>query len=356
VFTFTSRARVALRTTALAASLAFAVPALAGPDPFDLTALVSDLAGAASTLDADLINPWGIAFNPNGTAWVADNRSGKATLYDGNGVKQGLVVTIPANGGAQGTPTGIVFNGTPDFKFAPTPGATPVAASFVFVSLDGLVSAWTPGLTTAVPVATQPGAIYTGVALAGNGTANRLYAADFFGRKIDVYSNTFAPSSVAGGFADASIPAGYGPFNVTAIQGNLYVAYAKIGAGGVDRGAGRGFVRVFDADGFLIDRGLSRGHLDAPWGIALAPAGFGRFSHRLLVGNFGDGTINAYDAATGGFVGSLRTGTGRPEHIERLWAIAFGNGVRAQHTDALFFAAGVDDETHGVYGRIDADG
>jgi uncharacterized protein (TIGR03118 family) len=194
--------------------------------------------------------------------------------------KQGLVVTIPANGAGQGTPTGVVFNGTPDFKFATTPGATPVAASFLFVSMDGLVSAWAPGLTTAVPVATQPGAIYTGVALTGNGAVNRLYAADFFGRKIDVYSNSFAPTSVPGAFVDASIPEGFGPFNVTAIQGNLYVAYARIGDGGVDRGEGRGFIRVFDADGFLVDRGLSHGHLNAPWGIALAPAGFGRFSNR----------------------------------------------------------------------------
>ncbi|HVJ74268.1 MAG TPA: TIGR03118 family protein [Casimicrobiaceae bacterium] len=355
MFAFTPQARVALRATAFAAGLALAAPAVATADPFDLTALVSDLAGAAATLDADLINPWGIAFNPNGTAWVANNRSGKATLYDGNGVKQGLVVTIPANGAGQGTPTGVVFNGTPDFKFATTPGATPVAASFLFVSMDGLVSAWAPGITTAVPVAMQPGSIYTGVALSGNGTVNRLYAADFFGGKIDVYSNAFAPTSVPGGFVDASIPEGYGPFNVTAIQGNLYVASAKIGDRGVDRGAGRGFVRVFDTDGFLVDRGLSRGHLNAPWGIALAPAGFGRFSNRLLVGNFGDGVINAYDAASGGFVGSLRTGAGKPERIDGVWAIAFGNGVRGQHTDALFFAAGVADETHGVYGRIDAD-
>jgi uncharacterized protein (TIGR03118 family) len=352
---FVPQARVALRATALAAGLALAAPALADADPYAITRLVSDQPGIAAIQDTDLVNPWGIAFNPNGTAWVANNRSGKATLYDGNGVKQGLIVTIPSNGAGPGTPTGVVFNGTTDFKFATTPGATPVAASFLFVSMDGLVSAWAPGLTTAVPVATGPGAVYTGVAITGNGVVNRLYAADFFGGKIDVYSNAFAPTTVPGGFADPTIPPGFGPFNVTAIQGNLYVAYAKIGDGGVESGAGKGFVRVFDADGFPVDRGLSRGHLDAPWGMALAPAGFGRFSNRLLVGNFGDGVINAYDAANGNFVGRVRTSPGKPQGTDGLWAIAFGNGVRAQHTDALFFAAGVDGETHGLYGRIDVD-
>jgi uncharacterized protein (TIGR03118 family) len=346
-------ARNVLRASVFAAALALAAPVLAVPNDYDVTTLATDVAGGPLVPDPDVVNPWGVAFNPNGTAWVANNRSGKATLYDGNGVKQSLVVTIPALAGTgQGTPTGVVFNSTPDFKFATAPGATPVPASFIFVSLDGLVSAWAPGLTTAVPVQNAP-SVYTGVAIAANGTANRLYAANFLGGKIDVYTNTFTATTVPGGFSDPTIPAGFGPFNITAIQGNLYVAYARIGAP-VDPGPGQGFVRVFDADGFPLDKGISRGHLNAPWGMAIAPAGFGRFSHRLLVGNFGDGTINAFDIDNGNFVGHLNEDRRTPVVFDGLWAIVFGNGVRAQQTDALFFAAGIDGETHGVYGRIDA--
>jgi uncharacterized protein (TIGR03118 family) len=263
VFASNSQARVALRATAFAVGLALAAPAVATPDPFDLSALVSDLAGAAPTLDADLVNPWGIAFNPNGTAWVANNRSGKATLYDGNGVKQGLVVTIPSNGAGQGRRPASYSTARPTSSSRRRPAprrSRPRSCS----------SAWTAWCPHG-PRASRPrsggdaaGLDLHGVALTGNGAVNRLYAADFFGRKIDVYTNAFAPTSVPGGFVDASIPEGFGPFNVTAIQGNLYVAYAKIGENGVDRGAGRGFVRVFDADGFLVDRGLSHGHLNAP--------------------------------------------------------------------------------------------
>ena len=348
----------AARAGLLVASLALAAPSYADPNGYALAPLVSDVPAAAPTLDPDLANPWGVAFNPNGFVWVADNHSGKSTLYDGNGVKQALVVTIPsADGTSLGSPTGITYNGTGDFKIATTPGGTPVVAPFIFVSEDGVVSAWAPGLTTAQVVATNPAASYKGVAIAGDGVANRLYAADFAGGKIDVYSNAFAPTSVTGNFADASIPAGYGPFNIMAFQGNLYVAYAKIGDDGDEvAGNGLGFVRVFDAQGVLLERLISHGPLNAPWGMALAPAGFGRFSNRLLVGNFGDGMINAFDVANGHFVGRVRTGKGKPDGIDGLWGIAFGNGVRDQPTDTLFFAAGIDDEAHGLYGRIEATG
>ena len=307
MFVFTSHARSAARATLLAAGLALTAPALADPALYPITPLVSDVGGAAATLDPDLVNPWGVAFNPNGFVWVADNHAGKSTLYDGNGAKQALVVTIPsADGVSLGSPTGITFNGTSDFRIALTPGGTPVVAPFIFVSEDGVVSAWAPGLTTAQVVATNPAANYKGVAIAGDGVANHLFAADFVGGKIDVYTTTFAPGSVPGSFADASIPPDYGPFNIMAFQGNLYVAYAKVGDGGDEvAGPGLGFVRVFDANGFLLKRLVSRGPLNAPWGMALAPAGFGRFSNRLLVGNFGDGTINAFDVADGHFAGRL---------------------------------------------------
>ena len=356
MFAFTSHAHSVARATLVAAGIVLSAPASADPALYEIVPLVSDVVGVAPTPDPDLANPWGVAFNPTGVVWVADNHTGRSTLYDGHGTKQALVVTIPAADAAgTGSPTGITFNGTGDFKIAVAPGATPIVAPFIFVSEDGVVSAWAPSLTTAQVVATNVAANYKGVAIAGDGVANRLYAADFVGNKIDVYTNAFAPTTVDGGFVDASIPPGYGPFNIMAFQGNLYVAYAKVGDEGDEVvGRGLGFVRVFDAEGFLLKRLISRGPLNAPWGMALAPAGFGRFSNRLLVGNFGDGLINAFDVADGHHVGRLRTGKGKPEGIEGLWGIAFGNGVRDQPTDTLFFAAGIEDEEHGLYGRIES--
>ena len=356
MFAFTSHAHSVARATLVAAGIVLSAPASADPALYEIVPLVSDVVGVAPTPDPDLANPWGVAFNPTGVVWVADNHTGRSTLYDGHGTKQALVVTIPAADAAgTGSPTGITFNGTGDFKIAVAPGATPIVAPFIFVSEDGVVSAWAPSLTTAQVVATNAAANYKGVAIAGDGVANRLYAADFVGNKIDVYTNAFAPTAVDGGFVDASIPPGYGPFNIMAFQGNLYVAYAKVGDEGDEVvGHGLGFVRVFDAEGFLLKRLISRGPLNAPWGMALAPAGFGRFSNRLLVGNFGDGLINAFDVADGHHVGRLRTGKGKPEGIEGLWGIAFGNGLRDQPTDVLFFAAGIEDEEHGLYGRIES--
>ena len=357
MLTISTRARQAARAAVLSAAVALAAPAHADSIDYAVTKLVSDIPGNATnpSPDPDLLNPWGVAFNPNGFVWVNDNHSGKSTLYDGHGIKQALVVTIPpASGAGLGSPTGITFNGTTDFRIVVPPATTSVAAAFVFASEDGVISAWAPGLTTAQVVATSASANYKGVAIAADGVANRLYAADFTGGKIDVYTNAFAPTSVPGGFADPSIPAGYGPFNVMALQGNLYVAYAKIGADGDEvAGQGLGFVRVFDANGFLLKQLASHGPLNAPWGMALAPAGFGRFSNRLLVGNFGDGMINAFDPKTGNFVGRMRTGKGKPQGIDGLWGIAFGSGVKDQPTDTLFFAAGANGEADGVYGRIE---
>jgi len=361
---FPQIARRAFPATLFAVSLALASPTIAAPSAYAVTNLDSDVPGAALHTDPNLVNGWGVAFNPNGFVWVADNVSGKSTLYDGNGVVQGLVVTIPAaTGTGTGSPTGITYSGSNDFAIVtgpppPAGGPAPTAPSrFIFASQDGLISAWAPGLTVAVRAATNPAAVYTGVAIAGNGTANQLYAADFPGGKIDVYTSTFAPTTVPGGFVDDKLPSGYGPFNIMNIQGNLYVAYAKIDPDTGDEvaGAGLGFVDVFDADGFLLRRVASRGPLNAPWGMALAPAGFGRFSNMLLVGNFGDGTINAFDPVLGISLGRMRTSDHKELHIDGLWGIAFGNGVQHQPTDTLFFAAGPDDEEHGLYGRIDVD-
>lgn len=352
-----NRFRIALLAVA-GFALASAVPpaANAAGGRYQQDNLVSDGSVPARHTDANLVNGWGVAFNPNGFVWVSANGTGVSTLYDGSGNPQSLVVTIPsaAGGSSKGKPTGIVFSGSNDFVVRN--GTLSAPARFIFSTEDGLIAGWAPTVdaTHALPVARAPGAVYKGLALAGNGAGNFLYAADFVGRKIDVYDRTFQPVAMPGGFVDPSIPASYSPFNIQNIQGDLYVAYAKREPGEDEEttGPGLGFINVFDANGQLLRRVASRGKLNAPWGMALAPASFGRFANRLLVGNFGDGTINAYDARSGAFRGQLRGADGRTLKIDGLWGLAFGNGIQNQPTSTLFFAAGPDDENHGLYGAI----
>jgi uncharacterized protein (TIGR03118 family) len=319
---------------------------------YTVTALVTDGTTAANQ-DANLVNAWGVAFNPTGYVWVANNGTGTSTLYDGNGVAQSLVVTLPAGA----APTGIIYNGSTDFSF--TVGAVSAPAVFAFASEGGTLSAWSPSitLTQAYDVVDNgaAGAIYKGLAVAATGSTHRMYAADFGRGEVDVFDATFAPITVAGGFVDATLPAGYAPFNVQAFGDKVYVAYAKKGAGPdeVD-GAGLGLVDVFDTDGVLVTHLVATGGaLDAPWGMAMAPAtGFGDFSGKLLVGNFGNGWIEAYDPVTGTHAGTLTDKNGTPLHIDGLWGLAFGNGVNAQPTTTLFYAAGPGGEAHGAYGKI----
>jgi uncharacterized protein (TIGR03118 family) len=344
---------VAAAVAALAAGI---TPSQAANKRYHQENLVSDLAGVADHQDPDLVNPWGIAFNPTGFVWVADNGTGKSTLYDGLGNKQGLVVEIPGPPTLTqpGLPTGIVFNGSGDFVM--TNGTASGPSRFIFAGQDGVIAAWAPAvdLTHALVAAYVPAASYFGIALADDGTGNFLYAADFLGGKIDKFDSSFQPVAT-GGFVDPSIPGDFGPFNIQNIQGTLYVTYAKreLEDGGVEEvpGPGLGYVNAFDTNGNLIRRIATRGKLNAPWGLALAPAGFGKFEGMLLVGNFGDGTINAYDPG-GGFRGQLRGADNKPLTNEGLWGMAFGNGIQNQPTGTLFFAAGIDDETHGLYGAI----
>jgi uncharacterized protein (TIGR03118 family) len=355
---FSKVLRLGLPLAALALSLGFAGLAFAdrkGPNSYAQTNLVSNLPGVSETgqpPDPDLVNGWGVAFNPNAFVWVADNGSGKSTLYDGNGVKQGLIVTIPsANGTDPGTPTGITFNTTPDFLLNGAP------AAFLWATEDGLIAAWNGGnlATRVFPAAgVTPTAVYKGIAIAANGTAHQLYAADFHNKKIDVFSASFQTVVAPGGFVDPNIPSSFGPFNIMNIQGDLYVAYAMKEEDGDDEvaGAGLGFVDVFDPDGVLLRRVATHGKLNAPWGMALAPTGFGAFGNALIVGNFGDGAINAFDLKNGTPLGQLRGSDGQTLKIGGLWGIAFGNGVKDQPTDVLFFAAGPDGESNGLYGFI----
>ena len=320
------------------------------------TSLVSDVAQLpAAHTDANLVNAWGLAFNPRGYVWVAANGTAKSTLYDGNGVPQALVVDTPA------APTGIVFNGTQDFKLSRN-GVT-AASPFIFASESGSISAWSPSVSpTSALVAYDGGAggsgggsVYKGLAISAHAGANYLYAADFHNGRVDVFDASFAKVALPGAFSDPGLPAGYAPFGIQAIGERIYVAYAKREASGDDEqaGAGLGVVNVFDSGGNLIRRLVNGGALNAPWGMALAPADFGSASNMLLIGNFGDGKINAYDPATGAAVGALAQADGTPLAIDGLWGIGFGNGLNSQPLNVLFYAAGPNDETHGRYRRID---
>lgn len=348
-------ARNAQKIAVLACAVALSTPILADPGNYQVTNLVADVQGVAANTDGNLVNGWGIAMRATSPIWVSDNGTGKSTVYNGlgNQISPPSPVTIPAVSGTDhGVPTGITSNpSTSDFLL----GGAGTAAIFLWSTEDGGIAAWNGGASATIKFAATDGAVYKGLALAGDGTHFRLYAADFHNGKIDVLDNAFVPTSVPGGFADPTIPAGFAPFNIMNLQGNLYVAYALREAGGDDEvaGAGLGYVDVFDADGFLLARAASRGKLNAPWGMAVAPAGFGRFSNHLLIANFGDGKINAYDPKNFTFSGQLRTSGGQVLAIDGLWGIAFGNGFQHQPTDSLFFAAGPNAESHGLYGKIE---
>jgi uncharacterized protein (TIGR03118 family) len=325
---------------------------------FATRALVADSGTGAEHTDPRLVNAWGIAFNPTGFVWVANNGSATSTLYDGNGVPQTLVVAIPPGSAGPSSPTGIVFNSGATFQV--TQNGVSGGSAFIFASENGTLSGWSPAVNrTNAIVAVDTGAggaVYKGLATATFSGASYLYAADFRNGRIDVYDSTWNRVTLpGGGFTDPGLPAGYAPFGIQAIGGRIYVAYAQHAAGSADetKGSGLGIVDVFDAGGALMKRLVTGGALNAPWGLAMAPANFGGASNLLLVANFGDGKINAYKADTGAFAGTLSRAGGAPIVIDGLWGIAFGPGVNSQPTNTLFYTAGPGDEAHGIYGRID---
>ncbi len=341
--------------------LVVALSALAKHQCADETDLVADTSGPAAHADPNLVNPWGVAFVPGGDAWVSNNHTGTSTAYDGTGAALPLVVAIPgpAGGAATGAPTGVVYNATSDF--VETGVVTSAPATLIFAGEDGVIAAWNNSLDgpAARRVADQSaaGSVYKGVAIANNGAANFVFATDFHNGKIDVFDKNFAlVPSTPGGFADKTIPKGFAPFGIQNVGGVLYVTYAQQDADRMDDvpGKSQGFVNCFDANGFRLRRFAQRAHLNAPWGIAQAPADFGESGTNILVGNFGDGTISAFDVGSGQFMGQLRVTNGEVRAIEGLWGIAFGNDARSQPHQSLFFAAGPGGEGHGLYGRIDA--
>jgi uncharacterized protein (TIGR03118 family) len=330
---------------------------------FVSTHLVSNINTASnpyngSNADTHLVNAWGIAFNPQGFVWVANNGTSTSTLYDGNGVPQSLVVAIPPGAAGNAGPTGIVFNSST--SFAVTQAGVSGASPFIFASEAGTISGWSPtvNMNNAVRVVdgAAQGKVYKGLAISSLAGAPRLYATDFHNGRVDVFDGNFAPVISVGAFTDANLPAGYAPFGIQAIGSQIFVSYAMQDAQAHNEvvGAGLGAVDVFDPAGVLVTRLIAPGgKLDAPWGMVVAPAGFGTFGNDLLVGNLGDGTINAFNPTTGAFVGTITDSNGTAMAIDGLWGLAFGNGINAQPTTTLFYAAGPAAGSNGVYGRID---
>ena len=332
----------------------------AGGGFYQQTNLTSNLPGIAKFTDPSLTNPWGISSAPGGPFWISDNGSGKSTLYDNKGNPQSLVVKIPSSmRGVAGTPTGTVFNSDTSAFIVSKKGVS-AASIFLFATEDGTISGWNLGvdLTHAILAANRSstGAVYKGLAIGTNSSGIFLYAANIYAGSIDVFNTKFAFVHLSGSFSDPYLPDGYAPFDIQNIQGKLYVTYAKQNAqkNGDVPGAGHGFVDVFDTDGHFIKRLVSRGQLNSPWGIALAGASFGKFSHDLLVGNFGNGRINAFDPYSGNFLGQLTDRQGDPIIIDGLWSLIFGLGGQAGNPDQLFFTAGIHQEADGLFGVIQA--
>ena len=334
-----------------------AVSSPAAAQHYAQTNLVADEAGKASFTDAHLVNPWGLVSSATSPWWVANNGTLSSTLYDGNGVARALVVSIP------GPPTGTVFNGGTGFVVRS--GAASGPARFIFATEDGKIAGWNPavpaaGSTQAIVGSDQSarGAVYKGLAIATTAAGDFLYATDFHNGAVDMFDSSF---NLVGSFTDARLPHGYAPFGIQTIGGTvLYVTFARQDKARHDDvpGKGRGFVDAFDTSGALIQRIASRGSLNAPWGIALAPATFGAFAGDLLIGNFGDGKINAFDPVASGPQGQLHskgqllTATCAPLVIDGLWALQFGNGTGSGSKDALYFTAGPEEESHGLFGNL----
>lgn len=345
-----------IAVTVLAPSVIFG----AGANVFVQRNLVADIAGQADVTDPNLVNPWGISFSAAGPFWVSNQGKGNSTVYNGSGTITPLVAVVPAaSGTAQGTPTGQV-NNTNTSAFVLT--GVNKSASFIFSTEDGTISGWAGGITNNVSAImvnnSASGAVYTGLAVGTNAAgALLLYAANFNSSKIDVFDSKFNPATVAGGFTDANIPAGFAPYNIWPVSGKLYVTYAQQDSKKQNSvaGAGAGYVDVFDFDGNLQKRLISGGALNAPWGVTLAPSTFGAFAGNVLVGNFGDGKINAFDASTGTLTGTLQDAKGNPIVNQGLWALVFGNGGSGGDKNILYITAGPsfgDTKVHGLLAAI----
>jgi uncharacterized protein (TIGR03118 family) len=332
----------------LAIAAAFVVlPAQA--QKYTRTDLVTD------ATDPDLINAWGMSRSAGSPWWVSDNGTGKTTLYDGAGVKQGLVVTIPTpNGQGTSAPTGQVFNYTTGFEVAPT-----FPAVFIFVTEDGTISAWNPKVDAThaiIKVNRSDSAVYKGVALEQTATGPQLFATNFQTGAVEVFDSKFNPVVLQNPtkFRIPRLNQNWSPFGIQSIGGNLVVTFAHRPPGqhDEDHGPGLGWIGVFDTQGNLLSV-MEHGDWDnAPWGIAMSPGDFGAFPHSLLIGNFGDGWIHVYNAFTGKHEGYLQDQNGAPIAIDGLWGLAFGNNAKAGSAIELYFTAGPNDESGGLFGKL----
>jgi len=352
--------RVTFASACVTAALAVAATVAAAPPggTFAVTRLVSDVPGAATFTDTNLVNAWGLARSATSPWWVADNETMKTTVYNSAGALV-AVGGVPFQG-VPGNPTGAVFSGIAG-KFQVGTVASPTTlgtSNFVFDSEDGTISAWRGGSTAALVTASgDPGAIFKGLAIAQPaGGEPLLYATDFHNARVDVFDGAWQNVTPPGSFVDPQIPSDYAPFGIQTSGERILVSYAKQDADAADEvaGQGRGFVDAFDPAGNLLSRVAQHGQLNAPWGLAVAPASFGRFAGDVLVGNFGDGQINAYAETSAGFEhrGTLRDTDGKKLTIDGLWALEFGNAGSNGSPDTLFFTAGPDDESHGLFGTI----
>jgi uncharacterized protein (TIGR03118 family) len=322
--------------------------------------LVSDIPDLADHTDSHLVGAWGISESPTSPFWISDAGARTTTLYDSSGNVIPLVVAIPASkgGSGAGVPTGTVWNGTTGFQVA-----SGKSAVFLFDSLDGAISGWSPQVDRAHTVImvdnSSSGAEYTGLAIGTIDSNSYLYAANFHAGTIEVYNSNFQQMTIMNAFRDPMIPAGYAPFNVQNLGGKLYVAYAQQNAGKnfSNSGPGLGYVDVFDTSGNLLQHLAAGAQLNAPWGLAIAPAGFGDFAGDLLVGNFGDGTVNVFNPSTGAYVATLMDTIGAPIVIPNLWGLQPGNGAAGGDANAVYFTAGIpgpDNGNHGLFGRLQA--
>jgi uncharacterized protein (TIGR03118 family) len=335
-----------VRTTVFTACLGLATLLVPGSAraQYQVTNLVSNQENAAKTTDPLIVNAWGLTYPPGGPFWVSDNGSGWSTLYTNTGTKVPLDVFIPTAGGdGPGSPTGIAFNGSQDFKIKGSP------AVFLFATLDGTISGWAPAVNrdAATIAVTTPGASYTGLAISAKTSGNVLLATDNANNKVDIYDANF---KLVKSFTDTTLPAGFSAFGIQDFGGLVYVAFASAS------GAAGGFIDIYSENGTLLKQLASGAPLNQPWGFAVAPKNFGEFSNTLLVtNNTNTGTINAFNAVTGQFVGTLKDVNGDAIHIDQLWGIKFGDGTGSNGaTNQLFFTAGPDNNFAGTFGVITA--
>ena len=311
---------------------------------YQLTSLVSNQIGGASHIDPLAVNAWGLAYAPGGPFWLSDEGSGWSTLYDGHGNKQGFEVLVPSESGqGPGSPTGIVFNGSQQFQVQGW------AAVFLFATLDGTISGWAPQSNPNAAIVavdnSSSGAIYTGLAISNHSSGNFLFAADNWNNKVDVYDGNF---NLVTSFTDSTLPTGFAPFGIQDINGQVYVSFAS------SSGGSGGYIDIYTESGTFVKRFAQAGPLNQPWGFAVAPNNFGTLSNTLLITNNlnKSGVINAFNTATGAFVGTVKDTTGKAIEIDQLWGIEFGGGSGSGPTYELFFTAGPSNNLAGTFGSI----